>query len=655
MADPDSSIPMLSPHPPTVTFIEHRLPKYHPVFATSSMQYDPMVQQYVPNSQALVLGSNNGMVATGSSVAPLNNTEPLPRPVLTDNKAMKFWNDIFSAAMDRFKSTKEPKGRSQTVYNIRDKTDWDSVYDTLTLAREKYQENGGSVGRWLRRVRRKAADNITPGAEVAKIASKVVPQNPYATPVVGAVEVLLDAVKIAASVRNQVLEYFDGLIPIFSDVELFLGNFPNDKNIWNASVDLTVTTLDAIEQAIGFFISNEFVRGGTALVTGNDYEKRLLDSLDMIQTRSRNLMQEATKSHFFQANLLHEQYIQMLGDGFNGINRLLAEHWRQKDEQIKAAQEEAKAAQQEAIYLRAENFILRTASPFQPNLSARPPQHIRAPALEWYINRETLLQMLDTSNNHLDDVAFVMEKKEQLPTSERALTERIIGTQLFQNWIVSLPSAKLLVHWDFRLPKTIAGVSPLSVFCMNLAQALQGKEHFMSALFFCGLHIDAVECDGRVGGRAMLTILIVQLLRQHSFDMRPLHQDIHLAGLQEGSFDMLSKLLVWLVRQLPQTMTLLVLIDGAVLFEREEFETEALPVFSSLLQLAADPSMPASVKVLFTSTPGTNIIRGAFEDENLILNVDSLPRLGLPANEERMNRELEEELSGAIVRQGYYS
>jgi hypothetical protein len=65
------------------------------------------------------------------------------------------------------------------------------------------------------------------------------------------------AVKTAASVRNQVLECFDGLIPILSDVELFLGSFPNDKNIWNTSVDLTVTTLDAIEQAIGFFISNE--------------------------------------------------------------------------------------------------------------------------------------------------------------------------------------------------------------------------------------------------------------------------------------------------------------------------------------------------------------------------------------------------------------
>ena len=274
--------------------------------------------------------------------------------------------------------------------------------------------------------------------------------------------------------------------------------------------------------------------------------------------------------------------------------------------------------------------------------------------MEWYISRETLLQMLDTSDHHLADVAFVMEKKEQIPASERALTERIIGTQLFQNWIVSPSSAKLLVHWDFRLPKTIAGVSPLSVFCTNLAQALRGKERFVSALFFCGLHIDAAECGGRVGGRAMLTSLIVQLLRQHPFDTRPLHHDVHLAGLQEGNLDVLTKVLVWLVRQLPQTMTLLVIIDGAVLFEREEFDTEALPVFSSLLQLAADPNVPASVKVLFTSTPGTDIIRGAFEEQDLILNVDGLPRLGWPASEERMNRELEGELSGAVVGQGYY-
>ena len=274
--------------------------------------------------------------------------------------------------------------------------------------------------------------------------------------------------------------------------------------------------------------------------------------------------------------------------------------------------------------------------------------------MEWYISQETLLQMLDPSDHHLADVAFVTDKKEQLPASERALTERIIGTELFQNWVVSPSSAKLLVHWDFRLPKTIAGVSPLSLFCANLAQALRGKKRFVSALFFCGLHIDPAECGGLVGGRAMLTSLIVQLLRQHTFDTRPLHHDVNLASLQEGNLDALTKLLVWLVRQLPQTMTLLVMIDGTFVFEREEFESEALPIFASLIQLAGDPSVPASVKVLFTSTPGTDTIRSAFEEPDLILNVDGLPRLGWAPSEERMERELEGEIGGAIVGQGYY-
>jgi len=69
--------------------------------------------------------------------------------------------------------------------------------------------------------------------------------------------VVSQTVKTAASVRQQALDAFDGLIPIFSDVELFLGTFRGDPRIRKASVDLTVTTLIAIESAIGFFISNE--------------------------------------------------------------------------------------------------------------------------------------------------------------------------------------------------------------------------------------------------------------------------------------------------------------------------------------------------------------------------------------------------------------
>lgn len=63
--------------------------------------------------------------------------------------------------------------------------------------------------------------------------------------------------KNAARVRNQVLEGFDGLVHIFSDVELFLGTFEQDHYIWNASMDLTLTSLEAVERAIAFFLSSD--------------------------------------------------------------------------------------------------------------------------------------------------------------------------------------------------------------------------------------------------------------------------------------------------------------------------------------------------------------------------------------------------------------
>jgi len=89
-------------------------------------------------------------------------------------------------------------------------------------------------------------------------------------------------------------------------------------NIRNASVALTVTILNAIERAIGFFISNEcksgdrsaggeltrpVLKGGKVLFTRGDYEKDLLQSLDMIKEKSRSLMEEAAKSHIHEVHM----------------------------------------------------------------------------------------------------------------------------------------------------------------------------------------------------------------------------------------------------------------------------------------------------------------------------------------------------------------
>lgn len=175
--------------PAAVEFIDGRLPDYHAAFVHPPVRYDAASGQYIPKEQ--FSGAQPGDAPRQTIMAPDSDGIP-PRPAWTTTNAMQFWTAIFPSARAKFLlETAEPKGRAKTPYDLRDKQDWDAVYETLGAAREKYKQDGGTVG-WLRKVRRKVADNVAPGVEAAKIANKVVPNNPYSTPVLGAVEVLLD-------------------------------------------------------------------------------------------------------------------------------------------------------------------------------------------------------------------------------------------------------------------------------------------------------------------------------------------------------------------------------------------------------------------------------------------------------------------------------
>jgi len=138
---------------------------------------DSTTQQYLPYTHVL---------------GPPFSPERSPRPAITDTRVMNFWEAIFPASMVRFSSdTTEPKARAGTTYSIRDKDNWEAVYDVLNSARAQYQNEEGAVG-WLRKVRRRAADNIAPVAAPTKTTFKLAPNDMLSTPVVGAIELVLD-------------------------------------------------------------------------------------------------------------------------------------------------------------------------------------------------------------------------------------------------------------------------------------------------------------------------------------------------------------------------------------------------------------------------------------------------------------------------------
>ncbi|KAF4856754.1 hypothetical protein CGCSCA4_v000496 [Colletotrichum siamense] len=267
----------------------------------------------------------------------------------------------------------------------------------------------------------------------------------------------------------------------------------------------------------------------------------------------------------------------------------------------------------EVASLRVENTFLRSNSPGLQHTWGpyTPPWPQNQPALECVVTKEMLQETLRGHSADIDE-SFALSKASDFPSRERTHAQQIVGTQLFQEWIASLHSTKLLM--------------------------LRDHPRFISLIWLCGLHLDPDESS--VGGNSMLSSFIDQLLRQHEFDLGSMTTtgavDINL--LQSGDDKELFRLLYFLTLQIPYTITLVAFIDNVVFYEREMNAFDAL---IGLLGLVNE-RLPAAVKLLFTSTPGTTGVRGAFEDEGLILNVDTLPSLVWALSDERIARKLED-------------
>jgi len=226
-----------------VEFIENKLPDYHPLFRHHSSRYDPQSRHFVAAHIPVT------MPATASSPP-----QPATEPPAEVKKKMEYWNKIFPDAMAEFKANpdiKAPKDR-KAKYEIRNADTWDAVYGKLEAARERYTRKGGIFGT-VRQVWRWTADNAT---ETLGLSVKLTPKMAIVTPVLGAVDVLLNAAKKAAEVRDKALKGFEGIEDLYSDVEVFLGSSGEDEGLKEKAISLVANLLVAIERVITFFISS---------------------------------------------------------------------------------------------------------------------------------------------------------------------------------------------------------------------------------------------------------------------------------------------------------------------------------------------------------------------------------------------------------------
>ncbi len=241
------------------------------------------------------------------------------------------------------------------------------------------------------------------------------------------------------------------------------------------------------------------------------------------------------------------------------------------------------------------------------------------------------------------DIDRIMAARDLVPTRYRNRAEQVAGTWQFRDWAVAPTSRELLVHGEQqRRLDGKNGASALSIFCATLMRALRRRVRYVAVVFFCGRH--AEEDDAFAGGAALVRSLTAQLLRYHYFDTALLHREVDLERVRAGDAAQLCALFAWLVRRLPQDVTLICLLDGIENYENDEYEADMLAALRCVLALVRDERLAPAVKILVTSSSGTEKVQEAFrEDDACFLSMMELPRANQESSMLRLEGRLDDD------------
>lgn len=235
----------------------------------------------------------------------------------------------------------------------------------------------------------------------------------------------------------------------------------------------------------------------------------------------------------------------------------------------------------------------------------------------------SLLQMSE-SVDILDISAILEDERRSIAFRERRKADLIVSTSQFRSWMVSNKSNELLVHGEFRGPRSSsAHVSALSVFCATLTQTLrdQDQQHIV-LVFFCGSHVE--RDDQHRGAIGMIRSFAAQLVRSSWFDtvsqqsgQSQLDGQIDVETIvKSGTLLPLCQLFGGLVRLLPEQVTLICLVDGISHYETDEFEDEMLDALDFLLNLIRKNSTAAAIKLMASSPTVTDLVQHRFKDDD---------------------------------------
>ncbi|KAI1172278.1 hypothetical protein F4777DRAFT_582132 [Nemania sp. FL0916] len=698
MADELTSTEGFSKKQPCLDFIETRLPKYHEAFANPHVRFNIVLGRY---DLVIPVSADSNIMKQQADDEQLRL---LPESPVSESTRQPFWESMLPKAMAELKNTREEPSRLVgTLNSIRGLTQWAEVVNVLEVARARYYNYSGFVGFWKR-----AGHKMTDYGEDGKLLLSLLPNSDYTSLIHCVFDVIFDAAKRTAEIREEIEESLRQFREKLEDVEGVVAIYVAEDDIVAAAMNVLVSILRAIEDILDYYSAKKGSKIVMALWQRNGYKADLSECLGEIDSSGKRLIEKSNISNFREThavNIKASEGLERLKalqldqlKFLKGQTRLAkAQQQMTKDGQkIRAEQQrlardlnrEASANEQNA----AANAMNATANMANAMISAvalnnfnrlseeylvamnekeriqrlnaqlraknarlssalqveRSRSRGRSPSpIPEVVSQSQLLRMLNIPNVENADIAHIADSASLIDRNDQGRAENLITHPQFQQWVVQTQSTELLVHGHMKPSRT--SISALSLFSAAIVRNLQKVDRFRVVTFFCGQHSDME--DPLAGGAGLIKSLIEQLLYQHRFDSVALShvaQIVNLALLDNGYDDIeeLCRLFVSLVHQLPSNVTLFCVLDSVNMYEDPEYmhDMHVEKVLYEVLSLTRDNRVRTHVKVLLTSPTDTDTIRQGFREED-ILSMSGQPKMGKFFDDDRFAQQAEYALS----------
>ncbi|KAJ4248771.1 hypothetical protein NW762_012609 [Fusarium torreyae] len=539
-----------------------------------------------------------------------------------DSVQRPFWEEMFPQAMEELKSTRdEPVKLAGTSNSIRATTGWVEIVNVLETARARYYGYSGFIGFWKR-----AGHKATDHADDGKMLLSLLPNSEYSSIIHCVFDVIYDAAKRAAKIREEIETSLRQFREKLEDVESIVAVYINEDEIVTAALNVLVSILQAIEDIVAYYWANKGLEKLKEMQLGQvkmvKQQTRLADTQLQINESGRRIATEqqrlasantrnaAANEANAAANMANAT---ISAFALNAFDRLSQEYLTVMSERERALRHNTQLLVANA------RLVSELKSERSRSRDRRPPlgpPRISQPRLLRIVNSDL---DIDISNAEEIDMDFISDSAALVNRRYQGRAEQLVGDPKFRQWVVKTCSTELLIHGNMRPSRT--SVTPLSLFVASIVRSLRNVDRFYAVAFFCGQHTDLD--DPLTGGTGLIKSLIAQLLDQHRFDdpdLGHVAKEVNLLLLERDSanIDELCQLFVVLVRQLRRDTTLFVVLDSVNLYEGEEFmhDMHVDRVLYDILSLTRDKKVKTHVKILLASPTDTNIISAGFQQKD---------------------------------------